>query len=141
MNRVVHGVQVPWDIIEDKSTITVERIQKESNTEVRRVMIELLGPARWIELMGLKPIQSDDWGALYQSPDATYVKVVNSTLNEDGSADEYFLSVNRELRPMRRHPVTGQIEYKAPQRMTALNAVASTFFMTGDEYKNVAYQS
>jgi len=138
----VHGVRVPWDIVEHPETITAARIAKEENAEVKRVMVERMGPARWVVEMGLKPINTDDWGSLYQSDDATYVKVVNSTLNADGTADEYWLSVNRELRPIRRNPATGKIEYGQPQEMTALNAVASTFCMTGREYKaQLQYQS
>ena len=138
----IHGVRVPWDIVENPETITAARIAKEKNAEVKRIMVQRMGPARWVTEMGLKPIHTDDWGSLYQSDDATYVKVVNSTLNDDGTADEYWLSVNRELRPIRRNPATGKIEYGEPQKMTALNAVASTFSMTGREYKaQLQYQS
>lgn len=137
----IHGVRVPWDIVENPACITKERILAEENAEVKRVMIERMGAARWIEVMGLKPHSSDEWGTLFRSSEATYVKVANSTANADGTFDDYYLSVNRELRPMRRNPSTGQIEYRRPQKLTALNAVASTFFMTGEEYKAVVLQS
>jgi hypothetical protein len=44
----VHGTRVPADIIEDRASITVARIEAETNAEVRRVMIDLYGPKRYL---------------------------------------------------------------------------------------------
>jgi hypothetical protein len=53
----VHGVRVPADIIEDRSSITVARIEAETNAEVRRVMIDLYGPKRYLEDSGAVVVQ------------------------------------------------------------------------------------
>jgi hypothetical protein len=44
----VHGVQVPADIIEDASSITPARIDKENNAEVRRVMMDKFGVDKYL---------------------------------------------------------------------------------------------
>ena len=53
----VHGVRVPADIIEDRSTITVARIEAETNAEVRRVMIDLYDPKRYLADSGAVVVQ------------------------------------------------------------------------------------
>ena len=94
-----HGVFVsPW-IIEDPKRITTGLIEAEENAEVRRVMIERYGEARYIADSGLKPIAQDTFGELYRKDfdgDAplVYVKVMNSTPEPDGSIKPYFLAVN-----------------------------------------------
>lgn len=56
------------------------------------------------------------------------VRVVNSTPEPDGSHKRYMLRVHPELRPLLDEGL-GQ-----PQKMTARNAVASTFGLRGEEY-------
>ena len=138
-----HGVRVPWDVIDRPESITVARIDREENAEVRRVMIERMGYERYTLESGAKAIHSDDFGVLYRKdfPDGDYlltVHVINSTPEPDGTKKRYVLSVNRELRPMRR--TKNGVEYGEPQQLTARNAVASTFFKRGEQY-NPAYQS
>jgi hypothetical protein len=58
------------------------------------------------------------------------VKVVNSTAETDGSFKDYWLRVDPRCRPL----LAGQ-QFGKPQKRTALNAIASTFGLTGDEYK------
>jgi hypothetical protein len=130
----IHGVTVPPDIIKDRSTITVTRIEKETNAEVRRVMIELYGQSRYLMDSGAKLIQEDECGKLWKKdiPDdepLVMVEVINSTPEEDGHSKTYFLRVHPELRPFRKgHP------FKNPQPLTAHNAIASTFYKYGHEY-------
>jgi hypothetical protein len=56
------------------------------------------------------------------------VKVINSTPELDGSSKPYFLRVHPELRVLLRDRVGDA------QALTPLNAVASTFGLTGAEY-------
>ena len=94
-----HGVLVPAFVVVRPNWITVKHIEMEDNAEVRRVMVERYGEARYIADSGLKPIARDDFGELFRKEfqndtPLTYVKVTNSTAESDGSFKDYFLSVN-----------------------------------------------
>jgi hypothetical protein len=94
----VHGVRVPADVIENPSSVTVERIERETNAEVRRVMIERYGQARYLVDAGAQAVHEDDYGVLYRKEilgdeALVMVKVVNSTAEPDGSYKDYFLRV------------------------------------------------
>jgi hypothetical protein len=137
-----HGVHMPLDVILDHSTLTLERILKEPNAEVARVMVSLCGEARFLRDVGAEVVHQDDFGTLYRyrlhghGRDLLMVKVVNSTPEPDGSFKDYFLGVHPELRPLP-PPGTSATAWFAdhpPQALTARNAVASTFSMTGEEY-------
>jgi hypothetical protein len=114
--------------------ITVEMISKEQNSEIRRVMIDRYGPARYLVDSGAKKIQEDEWGSLYRKEvpgdePILMVKVVNSTAEPDGSYKDYWLRVHPECRPLLADGTFGN-----PQMLTARNAVASTFGMVGADY-------
>ena len=51
-----HGVRVPESIIEQRDQITVKSIMAEKNTEVRRVMRNLYGTARFLKDAGAQVI-------------------------------------------------------------------------------------
>lgn len=94
----VHGVRVSEKVI--KKEFTWEDIDKESNAEVRRVMLDIFGTGKYIEQSGLKEMHADDYGVLYckefpndQEP-LMMVKVVNSTPEADGSFKDYWLRVD-----------------------------------------------
>lgn len=102
----VHGVRVPAYVILSPQKITVQKIESEPNAEVRRVMIDRYGglknradcQAKYLLNSGAKKIHSDDFGTLYRKaiPDdepLVMVKVVNSTMEPDGSFKDYFLRV------------------------------------------------
>ena len=130
----VHGVRVPRDIIEKPETLTVKRIEAETNTEVRRVMIERMGYERYILESGAQMIHSDATGMLYRKElpgdeALVVVHVINSTPEPDGYSKKYTLRVDPECRPLLAGGQKG-----SPQAMTAHNAVASTFGLRGDEY-------
>jgi len=125
---------VPAWVVESKHLITAAAIDNETNAEVRRVMIDFYGQAKYLLDSGAIELHRDDWGILYQKELAgdepiVMVKVVNSTPEPDGSFKDYFIRVHPQLRPMRNTGELGE-----PQELTALNAVASTFGMTGREY-------
>lgn len=137
-----HGVMVPAFVITKPEWITVKHIQAEENAEVRRVMMERYGLSRFLLDSGAKKVDEDEFGELYQTEipndePLVMVKVMNSTQEPDGSFKPYFLRVNPELRPLLKNGEMG-----GPQKVTALNAVASTFGMTGEEYvKSLIQQS
>jgi hypothetical protein len=115
-----HGISVSKEIIESPQEITVETIQFERNAEVRRVMIERFGTARFLAESGAKQIQEDECGILYRKDlfndePIVMVKVINSTPEPDGTFKEYFLRV-------------------PPTISTAKAAVAWSFGMKQDEY-------
>jgi hypothetical protein len=129
-----HGVTVPEDVVLRPESITVKTIERQRNTEARRVMLERYGQARYIVDSRAKAVHSDDYGTLYVKKRAgdfplVMVKVVNSTRGADGTYRDYFLRCHPELRPMRQDGSLGE-----PQEMTAKAAIASTFGMTADEY-------
>ena len=104
----VHGVRVPSDIIEDRSTITVARIEAETNAEVRRVMIDLYGSKRYLVDSGATVIQElapDHYIVGLRTArllrkevpnDETIimVDVLNSTPEPDGSVKRYQLRID-----------------------------------------------
>jgi hypothetical protein len=155
----VHGVEVPRDIIEDRASITVARIDAEQNAEVRRVMVELYGAGRYLLDSGARELQRDEAGILYRKEIANdeplvMVRVLNPTPEPDGvlSRDEaiklfgsashrihctgsdsrfkeYFIRVSPECRPLLADGTQG-----SPQKLTARNAVAASYGLRGDEY-------
>ena len=130
----VHGINVPEWIIETPEKITTKAIDKETNLELRRIMISIYGSAKYILDAGAEKLHEDEFGVLYKKSmkddvDIVMVKVINSTPEEDGTFHEYFLQVDPQLRPM----LEGN-QFGDPQEMTARNAVASTFGKRGEEY-------
>ena len=93
----IHGVIVNKNIV-DKN-FTVEDIEKQTNIEVRRVMIDIYGRAKYVLDSGAAQIHSDDWGTLYvkeQINDVSImmVKVANATEEPDGTFKDYFIRVD-----------------------------------------------
>ena len=129
-----HGVVVPERVIEHPDCLTAAQIRDERNAEVRRVMLERFGTARYIREIGAHKLHSDDVGTLWRADLArdeplVMVQVLNSTPEPDGSVKEFWLRVHPELRPLLADGTLG-----APQARTARNAVASTFGKRGHEY-------
>ena len=106
-----HGVEVPSDIITDPDSITVERIDAETNAEVRRVMTERFGPERLVREGGAELVDEDEVGRLWRrgfpgpawrAPEPiVMVEVRNSTPEPDGSVRTYFLRVPPTMRSAR----------------------------------------
>jgi len=115
-----HGVMVPAFVVVKPEWITIKHIETEENAEVRRVMIERYGPARFLVDSGAKQIAKDDYGALYRKEvlgdePIVMVKVVNSTAEPDGSFKDYWIRV-------------------PPTTKTPREACAWTFGKTEEEY-------
>jgi hypothetical protein len=128
--HAVHGVRVPADIIEDRASITVARIEGEANAEIRRVMIDLYGPKRYLtdsgatvvqELPADHPIVGLRTARLLRQEvrddeAIVIVDVLNSTPEPDGSVKRYQLRVDPNA-------------YDGAAARDCLAAVASTWRM------------
>jgi hypothetical protein len=119
----VHGVRVPAWIIEEPYKITVEKIDKEQNTEIKRVMIDKFGISNYIEKSNSIMIHKDELGELYKKEvkndeEIRIVKVINSTKEPDGTYKTYWLRV-------------------PPSITTAKEAVSWTFGFEPKEYNPI----
>ena len=106
--------------LKDSITITDEEIDGEINLEVRRLMMERFGIARYLLESKADIINEDQYGTLYRKrmtgdEPLVMVRVKNSTPEPDGSFREYFLRV-------------------PPFMRTAKEAVAWTFNIEEEQY-------
>ena len=114
-----HGTMVPRRVV-DSHFLDAERIVAEPNSELRRMMIERYGLARFREEAGAQRLHRDRWGTLWRVPvsgdePVVTVEVVNSTPEPDGQHRRYELRV-------------------PPGMRTALEAVAWTFGLSPRDY-------
>jgi hypothetical protein len=128
-----HGVMVPAFVVMKPEWITLKHIAEEENAEVRRVFIERYGLTRYLLDSGAEKIAEDEFGELYRTEipgdePLVMVKVINSTPELDGSFKPYFLRVHPEARLLLKDGLGDA------QTLTPLNAVASTFGLTGEKY-------
>ncbi|MBX3149906.1 hypothetical protein KF728_07160 [Candidatus Obscuribacterales bacterium] len=117
---IINGVRVPPVVVENPSLISLPMIDGERNVEVRRVMIEKYGLARYIQDSGAEILDSDAFGTLHRKTQPNddpihLLEVKNSTVESDGSRKTYFLRVPPEL-------------------TSARAAVAWTFGLEADDY-------
>lgn len=95
----VNGVRVPGFVLDNPKKITIQLIEKETNAEVRRVMITKYGQDRFLIDSNATVVHQDDFGTLYRKEitgdePLMMVKVVNSTAEPDGSFKDYFIRVD-----------------------------------------------
>jgi hypothetical protein len=100
------GVEVPSDIIEQPEKITLASIDGESNVQVRRCMIEIMTPQRYVALGGAVRVAEDETGILWRkawlASDAwAAVEVINATPEPDGTRKHFFLQVPANLHTAR----------------------------------------
>ena len=102
----VHGVECPAWVIEHPERITTEAIDAESNAEVRRVMIDKYGVARYLAEVGTVVSDgTDETGqplTLYRRavPDdepIVMLRMLNSTPDADGTRRAYMRRVPPDL--------------------------------------------
>jgi hypothetical protein len=137
----VHGVRVPAWIIEFPDHISIEAINAESNTEIQRVMIDRFGWDRYAEESKADIIDHDErWGTLMKSPAGLFLRVINRSPEPDGSFRNYILAVSDNCEPLP-DPSDPDGQLGEPQELTALNAVASTFGLTGKQYQTISAES
>ena len=118
-----NGILVPPEVIL-ATEITFEQIESESNTTIRRVLIERFGLDNYLRAGKCVKVHQDECGTLYRmnlpgDEPILVVQVINSTPEPDGTYNEYFLRV-------------------PPNMSRARQAVAWTFGMTEDEYYPLA---
>ncbi|MGO8954074.1 MAG: DUF6745 domain-containing protein [Rhodomicrobium sp.] len=117
------GVEVPARFIERPAQITHADIDRATDIHVRRCLIELLTPERFIASGAAFRISEDETGVLWERrwPDGdawAAVEVINGTPELDGTQRRYFLQV-------------------PPNMLTARSAVAWTYGMTARQYRGL----
>ena len=114
------GVLVPSWIIERPDLVTVRAIAAAHDPQIRRCMIDVLTPERFIAGGGAYRVAQDDTGVLWRQrwrwEAWAAVEVVNGTPEEDGTYKHYFLQVPANMR-------------------SAREAVAWTYGLTEQRYK------
>jgi hypothetical protein len=120
------GVVVqPW-MIEYPETITVGRITRERDPIVRRCMIEIMTPEKFIRAGGARVVARDDTGTLWMFTSGldswAAVEVINGTPEPDGVHKHYYLQVPPEMR-------------------TARQAVAWTYDLTESQYAGLVVRT
>jgi hypothetical protein len=135
----VHGVSVPEYIVERPHEITAEKISKERNAEIRRVMIDKFGASRYLLESGAVEVARDGWGILYRAEmpgdePLVMVRYANSTPDEHGNRKEYWRRVHPQLRPIFFVEEDGTQHLGDPQPLTPRNAIASSMGLYGGEY-------
>lgn len=147
----VHNIEISRDIILGNVELTPDLIESESNQEVKRILMELYGFEKYLENTGAELIDTSVFksaGAdgevkkreawLYKKEikndePLLFVKVINSSPEPDGTFKSYTIQVSPRCEPMIDGP-NGQVILGEPQKLTAKNAIASTFGLTGEEY-------
>jgi len=153
-----HGVRVPGHVIEQPSKITAHEIEAEKNAEIRRVMVERYGQARYLKDSAAELVHQDDCGVLYRKDlpgdePLVMVRVLNSTPEPEGTlseaeAREVFGDkvVDANLNAMRRigfiargkRPRFKEYMLRVPPTVkTARAAVAWTYGMKPEQYRPV----
>lgn len=119
---IIRGMDVEERIIEHPETITIAEIEKQSNAELRRVLIQQYGEGRYLTDAGARVVDDDPrFGTLLEierpgDEPLARVRVVNKTAEPDGTFNVYFLKV-------------------PPGMKTAHEAVAWTFDMSPEQYQ------
>jgi hypothetical protein len=121
------GIEVPRSIIEQPESITLEAIDNATNVEIRRCMIEIMTPRRYVEQGGAIRIAEDETGILWRKTWLAFdawaaVEVINATPEADGTRKHFFLQVPANLR-------------------TAREAVAWTYGMEPRVYDNLVMRT
>lgn len=120
------GVEIPSWLTQFPESITVGRISRERDPFVRRCMIEIMTPAKFIAAGGARIVSRDETGTLwmYTSGFDTWaaVEVINGTPEPDGTRKHYFLQVPPEMR-------------------TARQAVAWTYDLTESQYAGLVVRT
>jgi len=83
------GVEIPRWMIDRPDRITLAAIDAESNVELRRCLIEIMTPARYVALGGPERVAEDETG------------VINATAEPDGTRRHFFLQVPAHMRTAR----------------------------------------
>ena len=121
------GVTIPGWMIARPDEITLDKIDAATNVQVRRCMIEIMTPQRYVALGGAARVAEDETGILWRkrwmASDAwAAVEVINATAEPDGTRRHFFLQVPAHLQ-------------------TAREAVAWTYGMRPDVYSRLVVRT
>ena len=123
----IDGISVDERLINNPKSVTIEEIEKEENAELKRIKIQVYDKYRQVGAFiidsGAVCIHKDIYGELFKKEikddeSLVMVKVINSTINQDGRRNEYFLRV-------------------PPNMKRAKQAVAWTFGIDEDKYNPI----
>jgi hypothetical protein len=99
------GVLVPAWIIEHPELISVRAISAANDPQIRRCMIEVFTPERFIAEGGAYPVSHDETGTLWRQrwrwEAWAAVEVINGSPEPDGTRKRYFLQVPANMRSAR----------------------------------------
>ena len=99
------GVLVPRWIIERPEFVTVRAISTAHDPQVRRCMIDILTPEKFIAGGGAYRVAQDETGVLWRQrwrwEAWSAVEVINGTAEPDGTRKHYFLQVPANMRTPR----------------------------------------
>jgi hypothetical protein len=91
------GILLPARVIEQRESINVRTIEAAHDPQVRRCMIDILTPQRFIEQGGAYRVAQDETGILWRQrwrwEAWAAVEVINGTPEPDGTYKHYFLQV------------------------------------------------
>jgi hypothetical protein len=137
-----HGTEVEREIIEEPHRITLDAIDRMRSPELRQIMIERYraadkthGHSAYLRDAGGVRLDDDPaFGTLWRrtargDEPLLMVEVVNHTPEPDGSHKHHFLRVDPQVRP-----ILADGSFGPPQALTARNAIAASFGLTGEEY-------
>lgn len=136
----VHGVRIPHRDL-DMDWLQWRDIWSAPTPQIRVAMIEYITWERFLQMVPRPHCAVIDanprWGILYHiscnEQRLAVVEVENKTAEPDGTYRKVVIPIDYQCRPLPNildpHGVMG-----APQSPTALNAVASGFGLTGEEY-------
>jgi Domain of unknown function (DUF6745) len=100
------GAEIPSWIIERPERITLATIDRETDVRLRRCMIDIMTPARYVALGGAFRVAEDETGILWRrtwpAHDAwAAVEVINATPEQNGTRKHFFLQVPAHIRTAR----------------------------------------
>lgn len=100
------GVAVPAEIIDDRAAIDGHAIARQADPVLRRCMLEIMTPERFVREGEATCVATDDCGRLWRRrwPNGDVwaaVEVLNGTPEHDGSIKHYFLQVPPGVRTAR----------------------------------------
>lgn len=121
------GIEVPPWVIGQSEKITLDAIDAEPDVQVRRCMIEIISPQRYVALGGPVRVASDEAGILWRKVWPMFdawaaVEVINATPEPDGTHKHFFLQVPANMR-------------------TAREAVAWTYGLSEDAYSQLVIRT
>ena len=99
----IRGVHVPAWLIEQPDLLSAQKIDAETNAEIRRIMIERYTAERYLQDGSAALVSDDQYGRLWRKSvpddeDIVMVEVTNATPEPDGSRKHYWLRVSPNVK-------------------------------------------